>query len=208
MARSDSRRLLRTRLRAVQAELAAAQALDVEAIHRMRVALRRLRGALRALGKTRGLAKDEREARRLLRALGEVRDLQVHGAPVPRAMARALGRALARWAQRAPRVAAHVADHAVHRLDGQHLRRHLRARGAACAAAMQAAALSPDPKTLHRARIALKKVRYALELLQPAQAKRLAPLQAALGHFLDAPDQSDLRGPALAAVERYLQYVA
>jgi CHAD domain-containing protein len=67
---------------------------DVEAVHDMRVAIRRLRSALRTFGDAsprKGRKRIAKSARRLGRALGGVRDADVHLAALGSALAGATG---------------------------------------------------------------------------------------------------------------------
>ena len=194
----------------------AARALEEEPVHDLRVALRRLRAACALFGK-RELRKAGERLKRAQDAAGVLRDLQVlrglavqgpsrsrHARPGARwdlQLAQAQDEAglellteLARLNSRTlPAVfAALERDEVPGRLGG----RRLRARFAALLKATEARlwpALPLSAAGAHRLRIAVKKLRYAAELLAPARPKALAaltlaltPLQDALGKLHDA----------------------
>jgi CHAD domain-containing protein len=185
---------------------------DTEALHDARVALRRLRGWLRAFDAELELPdRIRRRLRRLARATGEARDLEVaverveelalQAAGPRRALIGALGRELARERNR---------GRAPLRLEvarrwaavGTDLERELSGEveaiaprfGTACAAQVAAASAPfalPPPKAgdwaaLHALRIAGKRVRYLIEPLREARpevASLLVALKALQEHL-------------------------
>jgi CHAD domain-containing protein len=190
-------RLLRQRVRAVTEALPAAAAGEVRGVHRARVATRRLRAWLPALG---GLAdagplrRLRRAVRRLTRALGPVRELDValghldsigRDAGVPdRVLARVRGqlrtqrlaarRDLLQALERHPadRLTALAETIGIEPADAEPLMaaavREARARAAQRALALSAAIGAAGPlyaaEPLHEVRIAAKQLRYALEV--------------------------------------------
>lgn len=196
---------------------------DSEFIHQMRVALRRLRSALRLFRPA--LPADFEPAvvpslRRLARALGEARDWDVLAETIvgpaasafaddPRLAALAAAVERRRQAARADlrqalaepgyalavldcqarllRLAADPAAPALREFAARRLRRlHRKVVGLA------AAARDLDPRRLHALRIGVKRLRYALEFLQPLhpdgsgkRLRRLAALQDRLGALND-----------------------
>jgi len=196
---------LQARLADVRARELGAMALDEDAVHDMRVAVRRLRAGLEAFGggDSKRLWRADRSLRALQDGLGAVRDQQLHvrwlrsvrGAlAVPaRALAARAGADL-----QAARAALEVALRAWRRdgfrrvgeaiegvsprgrfdlrLARRALRRPLRAVGAEVAQLGSAA----DPRASHRLRIASKKLRYAAELYQPAAPRALRPVRLAM----------------------------
>ncbi len=236
-------RLLRKRLRAVRRRLPAVRAgRDLEAVHDLRVALRRLRAALGGLAEflpRRALRAARKPARRLLRALGAARDADVQietlaaflaGLPAGNRAAARLRPGLRRLRLRLrqqretlqPRVRRELErfDRAgiAAALDDALRRRRIRARrlpargGAATAARLRRAAfrrltarlatvLAFEPHVahperiaeLHCLRIAVRRLRYAVDLFAPLYAGRLAAaapplaeLQGLLGEIHDA----------------------
>lgn len=197
-------------------EDAVAERLDVDAIHDMRVATRRLRAALKVFGAG---ARDgvDAELKRLQDALGAVRDVQVqldwlsgHGralrgpeaaelrawiaAPLDRDAA-ALRIALARWkGEGAARVEAAAAGvRGGRKLGGGGMERRLAKRVRRVARLSREVREGPEPGIAHELRIAAKKLRYTAELLEPAFPRRveallgaLVPLQETLGDLHDA----------------------
>ena len=187
---------LRERLVSLLNAMPAAQAGDETSVHQARVASRRLRGVLPVLGARAdadALERAHRQVRRITRALGPVRELDVtlallseyeqRGAAAHKAIAR-VRQALMH--ERSTRRHAMLSDLTPSRLDK--LRRrlvnvaapkapgHPRA-GEVSEAARQAAARARDlrtamdhaggmylPDRLHRVRVAAKKLRYALEI--------------------------------------------
>jgi len=254
-ARLAARVVIRFHLRAFAREEAGARAGDIEAVHQLRVATRRLRAALRLFAPVlppRVAAHARAELRSLGRAIGAVRDLDVLGAAVMARAARldpALRHALGPLgvAIHDERATAHAALGAT--LDGRRFHRLLDglaafaespapARGDVPLGAIAAdlvrpllrdalragRALGPDapPAVVHRARIRVKRLRYALETLRglggPAVRKttvRLARLQERLGEHQDAvthrtwllayAERPDVPAPTLVAVGALVQ---
>jgi CHAD domain-containing protein len=202
-------RVLREQSAAIQADEPGVRAgVDPEAVHRMRVATRRLRTALRLLG---AKETDGEPLRKLAEALGRVRDVDVLEAGL-RARAQpselpAVERLLAgRAATRATSQAALVAT-----LDGGVLESVRKAADRARdevhgVAAMtralrglrRAARLAASRASLHRARIRAKRLRYAGEFLADSYGSAIRECTRAaqeihdlLGDVLDAENLVD-----------------
>lgn len=197
---------------------------EVAAVHRARVATRRLREALPVLDhERRGVRRLRKDLRALTRALGPVRELDVtlglvvrlvHDEPALDAALEILRIQLMerRVRRRArllraidelditgilARVRALSAGHdkATPRqapLDGAAIRLRMAARAARLTQAVDAAGALYDPEALHRVRIAVKKLRYNLELGRAARvvgaaraATRLRRYQDLLGEWHD-----------------------
>jgi CHAD domain-containing protein len=216
-------RLMRQRLLALLDAMPAAASGDVTSVHRARVASRRLREVLPVLSEAAGsdaLDRAGRQVRRITRALGPIRELDVALGHLDEAGARAgmSARALGK-------VRRHLAEErAIHRramldvitptaLDKLKARLHeapptpqareqdAEIRSARRRAARRAAALGVavrrsgnlySSERLHQARIAAKKLRYALEVereLMRARAtgriNRLKRVQDLLGNIHD-----------------------
>jgi CHAD domain-containing protein len=187
---------------------------EADAVHEMRVATRRLRAALRLL-RLRNL---DREVKALQDALGDVRDLQLQvewlrgrdfslqrscGARLAQAK-KALRQKLRVWRSRtvlalgeasadAPRVAR------LSKLLRKRLR-HLQRR-------LERARARPTASSLHAARVAVKQVRYLVEVARESLPSKvtgleadLKTLQASLGELHDVDARLDLvkRKPVLA----------
>ena len=185
-----------------------------DAVHDARVSTRRLRSAIDLFGK-RKLRQYEDRVKALQDALGEVRDLQLQiqwlqsqakgqqSAVRPiiaeqrrklTAVARLLHRNALRWrAETAPALSKAIGSvRSDGRLGGTRMRRRLDKKLARVVPQLEAFDDSSDAETIHRLRIALKKLRYDVELLQaafPAYAglglSVLAPLQGELGAVHD-----------------------
>jgi CHAD domain-containing protein len=187
--------LFQRRLEALLKDLPSAQGGNVEALHRTRVASRRVREALPLLGgavEREKLNKSRRQARRLTRALGAVRELDValklldSVAATRPAQRLALERVrehltrerdalrremLTRLHELKPdRVAQKIATRVESRPPhARHAWRHalndrLRRRAGHVRNAVREAGAIYEPDRLHAVRIAVKKLRYALEL--------------------------------------------
>jgi CHAD domain-containing protein len=190
------------------------------AVHDTRVSTRRLRAALKVFG-NKELRRYDREVKQFQDALGAVRDLQLqlqwlngHDRPqaalrpianeqkqLLRTRSRELRQRLGKWRnQTAPALLKAVtAYRAVGRLGSGKMRRHLRKRLARVMPQLAAFGDSTDPATIHRLRIALKKLRYDVELLAPAfpayaglALSVLAPLQGELGSVHDKDVRMEL----------------
>jgi len=211
MLRNPSRQILLRRVNRLSRWLTAAAQCDPEAIHDARVATRRLREALPVVApgrKGRALLK---EARRFTRALGPVRELDVALATLAefgassavsrdsiarlrwviaeerRRLCAGLQRRLeksdicARGARAAGAVNAHPTPQAVRTLlaeaEARAGRRATRLRGA-----IDNAAGIYLPDRLHEVRIRVKKLRYAMELMQEVRGgRRRSRVTAAAG---------------------------
>jgi len=201
---------------------------DVEAVHRARVATRRLREALRASGAERRSARRLRkELRRLTRALGPVRELDVSLGLVARlsheeaasdtalelirvhlmeVRARCRARMLkrvddtdaagiaARWEALAgaARQDGRASSPRAGAPEAWELRRCLARRAAQLRLSLEEAGALYTPEPLHAVRIAVKKLRYSVELARSARiagatarARRLKTLQDLLGELHD-----------------------
>lgn len=162
---------------------------DPEGVHQVRVAGRRLGVYLHLLG-LRVLRDD---LRRLVRAAGRVRDLEVAlERPLPAGFRAHLEaeRQRAREALlpllRSPWLEALLrALEALPPLKGERGRKRLARLEKRLSARLRALAQDPTPEALHAYRRALRRVRYAKELLG-LPAKREKALQEALGAFNDA----------------------
>lgn len=197
--------LIRQRLSALGRALPAAKAGDATSLHQARVATRRLREALPVIGSSTRAEKLSRSVRRLTRALGPVRELDVEliildelekSGDVPYA---AIDRLRASIIEERQRLQADVRDHIddfdIDKLrkralsvarkqaddkrprDGQgtaHTRDRIARRARRLAAAIDNAAGLYLPDRLHEVRIAVKKLRYTLELTPRAGSGRTA----------------------------------
>ena len=190
---SASQLALRQRFAALARGLTGARAGDVTGIHQSRVATRRLREALPLVASGSASRKLERTIRRLTRALGPVRELDValqtldelEQTDVPRGAIACLRQLIA-----SERHTMHAeAVKAIDRADLERLRQNLMTGAAAAAEparahlarAQQRAARRAErlrvaidnaagiylPERLHQVRIAAKKLRYAIEMVRP-----------------------------------------
>lgn len=190
-----------------------------EALHDFRVGLRRLRTELKASSK--GLGKHRRRLRELFARTGPWRDAQIEAdwvrayageedqewalAPLLRELDESLahGRAKAlpelarRFSRAARKLRRRLCEGIEVNLSGSDLRRL-----AGDVSERLAAVSGPDDdKRLHRARIAVKKLRYALELSRRggARLKRLRELQGLLGDLNDRRAVVDMLATAARA---------
>jgi CHAD domain-containing protein len=215
--------LIRQRTAALARALAGARKGDVSAVHQARVATRRVREALPLVASGPAARKLARVAKRLTRALGPVRQLDVElltlaeferGRDVPRRAVECLGEVVAdeRRALHAELVREidRVDVHKVRRKAMSAARRRgkdrTRDRAERIAASRQTAARRADrlrtavdvaagmyvPERLHQVRIAVKKLRYALEVLRElsgsravARIRTLKRMQDLLGRLHD-----------------------
>ncbi len=238
MDRSASRELLiAQRLRTLESTLPAAVRGDKEALHKARIATRRLREALPLLSSGEKVRRLERKVRRITRALGPIRELDVAmqilddveqagelSRPALARIRQAVTRErhvlqadmqrrvdgcnLVKLRKRAIGAARKAATNGLARGDAARLARaRLRAarRGERLRTAIEGASGIYLPDRLHDVRIAVKKLRYALELVnelsgprgtRPGQAgararkmktqlKMLSRVQDALGRMHD-----------------------
>lgn len=208
--------LLERRLAAFRKHLPAALDGDEKAVHQARVATRRLREALPVVGADlprRRVRKAVRRVRRITRALGPVREMDVAlgvldevagidpecaaGAVLARREVAAERARRRRWmleamADPAPRKAVAAVEDVLARLAlsrgaewrGQ-LARRIVARSEALRRALEEAGVLYSVPRLHAVRIAVKKLRYVLEL---AGEVRLAPTKAAVARLKQAQD--------------------
>lgn len=194
-------RMLTARLRDVEQFEAALPGVD--AVHDMRVALRRLRAALRLLG----LRELDAPVKKLQDALGEVRDLQIQvswlaGRDDALAKRRdallrkadgSLSRALGVWrSQTLPLVLEAAGGRFKGKLPGPKVRKLLCKRLDRFEERLEAALGRPDPLRMHAVRRSAKQLRYLFELAQPAfpavsktLLAELLPLQEGLGELHD-----------------------
>ena len=198
---------------------------DVSALHRARVATRRLREALPVLdGEHRGLGRLRKDLRGLTRALGPMRELDVTlglvvrllhdepalDTPLEAIRVRLMERRLRRRARLLRQIdeldiagilgrvralsadgSAKAADrHAP--LDRAQVRRRMAARATSLGRAVDRAGALYAPEALHEVRVAVKKLRYSLELGRAARvagagraATRLRRFQDLLGEWHD-----------------------
>jgi CHAD domain-containing protein len=199
------------------------EGVDDESVHQMRVALRRLRAALQVFRPLGGLRKLERQVKRMQDALGDVRDLHVQAAWLDGAAGKAekdkpgvragitslrdarlaqldarehrLRAELERWVERTvPKLLARMDTlEGRHRFGGRRVREHLRRRLRRVQQRMEAYMDAPDSESAHELRKDVKKLRYELEIFQPAFRRTmdalmevLVPLQDGLGELHDA----------------------
>jgi CHAD domain-containing protein len=198
--------LIRQRLAALSRALPAARAGEQSAIHQARVATRRLREALPLVARGPGGRKLARTVRRLTRALGPVRELDValltleelaRAPGIPRAGVQTLQQGIRQERSRMHRDMARIIDRSrldkltekllVHarKRDGLAVRSRVadpkqltaaRARAARRAerlrASIENAAAIYLPDRLHEVRIAVKKLRYAMEIIRDLSRSR------------------------------------
>jgi CHAD domain-containing protein len=216
--------LIAQRLRTLEAALPDAAQGNKEALHKARIASRRIREALPLLSAGDRVRRLERKIRKITRALGPVRELDValqildeveKSGELSRAALARLREAVARERQvlqadmkrrledcnvpklrkRAVAAARKAIENGSMRRDPVRLAR-ARARAARRAERLRAAIESASgiylPDRLHDVRIAVKKLRYALELVRElsgsrasAQLKTLSKIQDALGRMHD-----------------------
>jgi CHAD domain-containing protein len=199
------------------------EGVDDESVHAMRVAIRRLRAALQVFRRLGGLRKLEQRVKRMQDALGDVRDLHVQAAWLEGAASKAekekpgtragiaalrdarlarlddrearLRRELKHWVERTvPRLLERMdALEDAHRFGGRRVREHLRKRIRRVARRMDTYMDAPDAESAHELRKDLKKLRYEMEIFQPAFRRTmdalqelLVPLQEGLGELHDA----------------------
>jgi CHAD domain-containing protein len=214
-----ARAFLTARLGDVQRHLSRlGERMDPDDVHDARVATRRLRAALKLFGIRRRVKNADRVVSALQDALGEVRDLHVQldafarlgriAQPAERAALKrlrdglasglggrvsALHEATSEWDKRGLRALSRLEQLTPPGKLGGH-----RARGALIGqlekleARIIQAMDDPTPRPMHLLRIAVKRFRYALELLEPAMPEQVAqllealvPLQQSLGDLHD-----------------------
>lgn len=203
---------------------------EVEAVHDLRVSVRRLRAALDLCG--RAVQAHEREAKRLQDALGAVRDAQLQigwlgeallsspeRGPQRDALAalierrqdellraqKALARALSRFREGEPRLLGSLEQVARRgALGGHRVRRRLRRRLRKVRQRMRAAGGSLEPDVAHALRIGVKKLRYDAELAEPAlpAAKAILAAVEPLQGLLGELHDADVRLQFLEHAER------
>jgi CHAD domain-containing protein len=219
---APSELLIRQRLRALEKNLPAATRGSVEALHHARVATRRIREALPVVSTGSRARRVERKMRKITRALGPVRDLDValgildnieRAGEVSRSAVNRLRQAVARERhllhgdmkrrlegcdleklRKRLLGAAHHADRK-NTSDPKRLARAAQRaaqRAVRLRAAVESAAAIYLPERLHDVRIAVKKLRYALELVRElsgsratARLKTLKNSQDLLGRIRD-----------------------
>jgi CHAD domain-containing protein len=175
-------------------------------VHDLRVAVRRLRGAVRLFGRHPAVKRADAELGRLQEALGTLRDHQVQLAALSR-LARAVpaeqaqvvsdvrgtvGKArpevfqaarkqLERWARSGRGLISDVRGlRPGGRLGGHRMRNRLVHQVETVEELAEAALAEPTPPAMHRLRIAVKRFRYALEFLEPALPAQTAVIRDAL----------------------------
>ena len=185
---------------------AATQRLAPERVHDVRVALRRLRGAVRLFGKGKALRRADAELGTLQDALGGLRDLQVQLAGLSRLRRKlppeeaavveqvqttlgaarpervdAVRAALRRWAKRGPGALERLEGlHPKGRLGGHRMRGRLVRQLEGLEEWAGAALADPGPAPMHHLRVAAKRFRYALEFLEPAMPAETAEIRTEL----------------------------
>jgi CHAD domain-containing protein len=199
---SPSELLIRQRLNALTRALPGAQQGDPRLLHHARVATRRLREALPLVAHGAKGRQLERNVRRLTRALGPVRELDVAldllealpAGDVPRAAITKLRQVIRAERQRmhtemcarvrrvdlnklrhrASAAARKSGSHARHRGPGRAADAQLRAarRAVRVRETIENAAGLYLPDRLHEVRVAIKKLRYALEVLRELRGSR------------------------------------
>jgi CHAD domain-containing protein len=212
--------IIRQRLAALKRALPAATAGDVNAIHQARVATRRLREALPLVVAGSSKRKLGRIVRKLTRALGPVRELDVANLMLedfatereaPRAGAARLQQFVRDERQRMhsdlvrsiercdidklARKAIAVAQHHDQAMAGkrrvrdprqlEHARRRAARRALRLRAAIENAAAIYLPDRLHQVRIAVKKLRYAMEIVRELSGSRATAKLLALKRAQD-----------------------
>jgi len=198
-------RAVRAQARELSVRVPEALAGDATAVHRGRVASRRLREALAVLADVSDAKKARKDVRKITRALGPVRELDVALATFDDEAARAgfdrdavaevrrfiererLRRAavlqgarmpaLDALAARADAIAAAAGEPEYRGSEMRIMRKRLQRRAARLVTAIDACSSLYAPERMHAVRIAVKKLRYAAEL---AQASRLWPLAGAV----------------------------
>lgn len=196
---------------------------EASAVHRARVATRRLREAVPVIdGEHRGLRRLRKDLRAVTRALGPVRELDVtlglvvrmlHDEPaLDTALETMRVRLMERRLRRRARLLRHIDDvdiaavlarvqalsargHARVQhppLDRVEIRRRMQSRAARLQRTIDSAGALYAPEALHEVRIAVKKLRYSLELGRAARiigaaraATRLRTFQDLLGEWHD-----------------------
>jgi CHAD domain-containing protein len=198
---------LAARLADVQQHCAAfAKRLSEAHVHNVRVALRRLRGAVRLHGKGKAARRAEAELRSFQAALGPLRDLQVQLAGLSRlrrtlppeesalvlqlqtavsaARQQSVERAqaaLRRWEKRGARALKKLSGlRPKGRLGGHRLRKRLVRQLEGLEEWASTALADPGPAPMHQLRIAVRRFRYALEYLEPAMPAETAAIRAEL----------------------------
>lgn len=195
--------VLARHLRAIRRHLDAAVEGDTPAIHRVRVATRRLREALplaTGTGHDRAARKAGRAARRLARGFSRVREIDVSRAlldelareataQIGGALAGQRRKALRRARRRAAALSMDRLIARVRRLRGalkhgegwrEPLARRVLSRARTLSAALDAAGHAYAAEPLHDVRVAIKKLRYALELAGEVSGAPAAQAVAAL----------------------------
>jgi CHAD domain-containing protein len=185
---------------------AASLRLSPERVHNVRVALRRLRGAVRLFGKGQHVARADAEVARCQSALGALRDTQVQLADLARLrrklpeeqasvvaqVSKALSAtrltsieaartALRRWHKRgAAALSSLEGMRPKGRLGGHRLRDRLVGQLEQLEEWAGAALGDPGPVPMHQLRIAVRRFRYGLEFLEPAMPVETAQIRAEL----------------------------
>lgn len=191
-----------------------AHAGDAEAVHRMRVAARKLRTWLSLLGRGKRVKKARRALQALKDGLGPLRDLQVsgQGSALEQEGALALARlALEGFSRRAKKFRRVLEDPHPRRPRGT--RKQLRRLSRIAQRALERLKPGLDAARAHRARILLRKIRHGLQLVERGEpvAASLELLQNRLGalHDLDlqlekAPTEKLRRARRASAEEAWV----
>lgn len=195
--------LLKQRLTTMLDAMPAAQAGDTRSVHQARVATRRLREALPVLGASVNqpvLTRVQRQVRKMTRALGPVRELDVslvhleematRNVVSPRAIGRVRSALARERAARRREMLATISPGKLERLRQrlgevssgpvgpqpvatlEDARRHITKRARRLARAVERAGALYLPDRLHAVRVAAKKLRYALEIERELRRSR------------------------------------
>ena len=186
--------------------VAFAERLTPAHVHNVRVALRRLRSAVRLFGKNKAGRRADTELRRFQAALGPLRDLQVQlvglsrlRRKLPPEEAALAGQvqatlagtrqssldtaraALRHWEKRGPAALKQLSGaRPKGRLGGHRLRKRLVRQLEGLEEWASTALADPGPAPMHQLRIAVRRFRYALEYLEPAMPAETAAIRAEL----------------------------
>lgn len=207
---------------------------DADGVHDLRVATRRLRAALGLFGRGNKLGEAAAEVKRLGRALGEVRDLDVQVGWLERTLEsgtlidteppgvralltqrraelpdveRELHQALDRWIDTvAPRLEKTFASVTGDGvLGGRRMRRTLDRRLRRLKRQLSDVLDSPDARAAHRLRITVKKLRYDTELLEAALPTAAPAVLTALVPLQETLGELHDRDVRLPIIERFLR---
>lgn len=225
-------RVVSVRLEALRRQLAGvSRDGDVDAVHDARVTLRRMRAAVRALGAKSALTHEDQQAKALQDALGALRDLQLRvkwleeegslsslakaeRAALPEQVEAARS-AVKGWRKTGlPALQQAMQEHQDDRSLAGVARKQLERHRRRVRKAEKALEKKPEAETFHRLRIALKKLRYEVEVWQVVAPKEtesllehMARLQSLLGDLHDVDVHLDWLGESASdeAVEAVIE---